>query len=124
MYQMLNPSYQTHNVATESKDPNSLLSLYKKVLALRHTNEALLEGSYTALNEDDPNVMSYLRSYKGKAVLVALNMSASPQKAVFDLSRQGFSRALVKILISSESSAKGNEVTLEPFGLLIASVNQ
>ena len=110
-------------MAAESKDPNSILSLYKKVLALRHTNEALLEGSYTARNADDPNVMSYLRSYKGKAVLVALNMSASPQKPVFDLSRQGFGLARMKILNSSESSAKGNEVSLAPFGLLIASIS-
>ena len=108
----------------ESKDPNSVLSLYKKVLALRHTNEALLEGSYTALNEDDPNVMSYLRSYKGKAVLVALNMSATPQKATFDLSPQGLGGAPLRTLISSDASAKGNEVTLQPFGLLIASVEQ
>src|SRR5208282_4251114 len=117
------PSYQTHNVATESKDPNSVLNLYKKVLALRHTNAALLEGSYIALNEDDPNVMSYLRSYKGKAVLVALNMSATPQRITFNLAQQGFSRSAMKTLIaSSTASAKGNEVTLEPFGLLIAEV--
>ena len=118
-------SYQTHNVASESKDPNSVLDLYKKVLALRHSNLALLEGSYTALNEDDPNVMSYLRSYKGKGVLVVLNMSATPQKASFDLSKQGLARAALKPLIASpEASAKGSDVTLEPYGLLIAEVNQ
>jgi len=118
------PSYRTHNVATESKDPNSVLNLYKKVLALRHTNEALLEGSYTALNEDDPKVMSYLRSYKGKAVLVALNMSATPQQAVYNLAPQGFAGAALKTLIASpEASVKGKEVTLEPFGLVIAEVN-
>ncbi|MGA8067501.1 MAG: alpha-glucosidase C-terminal domain-containing protein, partial [Terriglobales bacterium] len=62
--------------------------------------------------------------YKGKAVLVALNMSASPQKATFDLSAQGFSHAGWKTLIASaQASTKGNEVTLEPFGLLIAEVN-
>jgi alpha-glucosidase len=116
-------SYRTHNVESESKDPNSILNLYKKVLALRHTNQALLDGSYTALNETDPNVMSYLRSYKGKAVLVALNMSASPKKAIFNLAQQGFSRATLKALIASpEALAKGNEVTLEPFGLMIAEV--
>ena len=119
------PSYRTHNVAAESKDPNSVLSLYKKVLALRHTNQALLEGSYIALNEDDPNVMSYLRSYKRKAVLVALNMSASPQKATFNLSPQGLGHAPLKTLIASPAaSAKGNEITLEPFGLLIAEASQ
>ncbi len=116
------PSYQTHNVATESKDPESVLNLYKKVLALRHTNTALLEGSYSALNENDPNVMSYLRSYKGKAVLVALNMSATPQRATFDLSKRGLAR--LKTLISSGASVQGNDVALEPFGLLIAEVNQ
>jgi alpha-glucosidase len=116
-------SYKTHNVVTESKDPNSVLNLYRKVLALRHKNEALLEGSYIALNEDDPNVMSYLRSYKGKAVLVALNMSASPQKTTFNLSPQGFGRAALKTLIASpEASVKGSEVALEPFGLLIVEV--
>ncbi|MGA7294136.1 MAG: alpha-glucosidase [Terriglobales bacterium] len=118
------PSYKTHNVATESKDPNSILNLYKKVLALRHTNEALLDGSYTALNQDDPNVMSYLRSYKGKAVLVALNMSDAPRKATFDLAPEGFSGAALKTVIASEGSAKGNEVTLDPYGLVIAEVNQ
>jgi alpha-glucosidase len=117
-------TYQTHNVVSESKDPNSVLNLYKKVLALRHTNQALLEGTYIALNEEDANVMSYLRNYKGKAVLVALNMSVTPQKATFNLSAQGFGHAALKSLIASpEASAKGNEVTLEPFGLLIAEVD-
>ena len=56
-------------------------SSIRKCLALRHTNPALLDGNYIALNEDDPNVLSYLRTYKGKSVLVALNMTTSPQKA-------------------------------------------
>jgi len=118
------PSYQNHNVDGESKDPNSVFSIYKKVLALRHTNEALREGTYTALNEDDPNVMSYLRSYKGTGVLVALNMSAAPQKVIFNLSKQGFGRSALKTLIASPTtSTKGDEVNLEPFGLLIAELN-
>ena len=117
------PSYKTHNVATESKDPNSVLSMYKKVLTLRHTNEALLEGSYTALNENDANVMSYLRSYKGRAVLVALNMSASPRTVTFKLADKGFASASLKTLVATpQSSAKGNEVKLEPFGVFIAEV--
>ena len=118
------PSYRTHNVASELKDPNSVLNLYKKVLALRHSNVALLEGSYTVLHENDVNVMSYLRSYKGKAVLIALNMSAAPQTVTFNLAEQGFSKATLTPLIASEkASAKGNEVSLEAYGLLIAEVN-
>jgi len=117
-------SYKTHNVASESKDPNSILNLYKQVLALRHTNEALLEGNYVALNEDDPNVMSYLRTYKGTGVLVVLNMSDASRKTTFNLSKQGFGRSTLKTLIASPAaSVKDDEVSLEPFGLLIAEVN-
>jgi alpha-glucosidase len=118
-------SAKTHNVATESMDPNSILNFYKQVLALRHTNEALREGSYAALNEDDPNVMSYVRIYKGKAVLVALNMSASSQQAAFDLTSKGFPSANLKSLLATpQSRAKGREVELEPFGVLIAEVDE
>ncbi len=114
------PTYKTYNVATEEKDPNSLLTMYKKLLALRHTNEALLDGNYTALNESDTNVMSYLRTYKGKSVFVALNMSSSPQKVSFKMPAGGSS---LKSLISTpQSTAKGSEVSLEPFGVFIAEV--
>jgi glycosidase len=116
-------SYKTHNVNTESSDVNSVLNMYKKVLALRHTSQALVEGTYTALNEEDANVMSYLRSYKGNAVLVALNMSASPRKVTFKLADKGFATASLKTLVATpQSSAKGTEVTLEPFGVFIAEV--
>jgi hypothetical protein len=61
-----------------------------------------------------------LRSYKGKAVLIVLNMSATPQKATFDLSKQGLGKPTLKSLISSAASVNGNQVSLEPFGLMIA----
>jgi alpha-glucosidase len=116
------PSYETHNVESEERDPESILNLYKKVLTLRHTNAALLDGTYTALNEGDPNVMSYLRSFKGKAVLVALNMSKSGQQASFHLASQGFPAFNLKPLIASGASVKGGNVSLAPYGLMIAEV--
>ena len=112
-------SYKTHNVATESKDPNSVLEFYRKVLALRHKNSALLEGNYTAVNEDDANVLAYVRSYKGKSVLVALNLSSSAQKASFNLA--GSPSAL---LATPGAEAKGSEVSLPAFGVFIAEFGQ
>ena len=117
------PTYKTHNVATESKDPNSVLEFYRSVLKLRHTNRALLDGGYTALNESDPNVLSYLRVYKDEAVLVALNMSSSVQKVDFQLSHNGFTSA--KSLVSTpRSSASGGSVTLEPYGVFIGQLSK
>jgi alpha-glucosidase len=118
------PSYKTHNVASELKDPASILQFYRRVLALRHENAALRDGEYVPLNESDQNVLSYLRRYKNEAVVVALNMSGNEQKVGFDLSSQGFGSAKPGTLISTMSSRRQDvqlsQITLEPFGVYIA----
>ncbi|HLW85056.1 MAG TPA: alpha-glucosidase [Candidatus Sulfotelmatobacter sp.] len=117
------PTYKTHNVADESKDPNSVLEFYKSVLKLRHASKALLDGSYTALNESDPDVLSYLRAYNDDVVLVALNMSGIGRKVNFELKHNGFSSAK-SLVATGKSSAKGDEVTLEPYGVFIGQLNR
>jgi len=117
------PTYKTHNVADESKDPNSVLEFYKQVLKLRHTNAALLDGSYRAINEGNTNVLSYLRVYKDKAVVVALNMSTVPQTVSLDLKRNGFASA-GSLLATGKSAAQGEEVSLEPFGVFIGELTK
>jgi alpha-glucosidase len=114
-------TYKTHNVADQSKDPNSVLEFYKRVLKLRHTNQALLDGSYTAINENDPKVLSYLRVYQDNGVVVALNMSNTPQKVKLDLKHGGFASAK-SVLATGKSAATGNEVSLEPYGVFIGEV--
>jgi glycosidase len=115
-------SYATHNVETELKDPGSILNFYKRILALRHTHPALLEGNYVPLNEDDPNVLSYLRTYQAKAVLVALNMSNTGQRIRFDLAKQGSAAAKLKPLAASQAEAADSEVLLQPFGAFVGEV--
>jgi alpha-glucosidase len=116
------PSYATHNVESEQKDPDSILNFYKRILALRHTNPALLEGAYVPLNQNDPNVLAYLRTYKGKAVLVALNMSSARQKVNFDLTAQNLANAKLTPLATSQAHTDGSEVLLEPYGAFVGNV--
>ncbi len=118
-------SYKTHNVEVEEKDPDSILNFYRQVLKLRHENPSLLEGKYVALNENDENVLSYLRLYKGKAVLVALNMSAQPQTVSFNLAAQGLG-ASARPLITTGKNNEGplKSVALEPYGVYIAEVEK
>lgn len=118
-------SYKTHNVASELKDPNSVLMFYKRLLALRHKNAALLDGSYVPLNENDPNVISYLRRYKDDAVLVVINMSGQPQKTSFHL--PGFARAKPTTLLTTVKSALApdlNSMQLEPFEVYLGEVGK
>ena len=119
-------SYHTHNVVSELKDPNSILNFYKHVLALRRTNLQLREGRYVPLNETDNNVLSYLRSYNGKAVLVVLNMSTTAQKPSFNLTTQGFASPQVTTLLATSakllSDSKTVQTELQPFGVYIGEV--
>ena len=105
-----------------------MLNFYKSVLALRHTNPALLDGDYVALNTGDPNVMSYLRRYKDQAVLVVLNMSGSPQRPSFDLKPQGFPVDKATTLLTTVPGLKDHAelkgISLEPFSVYIGEVRK
>ncbi|MGA8267340.1 MAG: alpha-glucosidase, partial [Candidatus Acidiferrales bacterium] len=90
--------YKSYNVETEKKDPNSILNYYRQLLSLRRTNKALLDGKYVALNEDDPNVLSYARSHKGQNVLVILNMSGEARKVNLNLASKGMNAKSLRTL--------------------------
>ena len=117
------PTYKMHNVADELKDPDSVLSFYKKVLKLRHTSRALLDGDYLPVNENDQNVLSYVRFDKSQSVVVALNMSGAEQKVDFGFSKNGFASAK-SLVATGKSSAKGDVVTLEPYGVFIGELTK
>ncbi|HXM95132.1 MAG TPA: alpha-glucosidase [Candidatus Dormibacteraeota bacterium] len=121
------PSYKTHNVATEMKDPNSVLSFYRQLLALRHKEPALLEGDYSPLNEDDPHVLTYLRRYKDQAVLVVLNMSGQPQKVQLNLAPSGFTAPKLSVLLTDFHSplpGMTDALPMEPYSVFIAKVTK
>jgi alpha-glucosidase len=120
-------SYKTHNVASESQDPNSVLQFYKHLLALRHQERALLDGDYVALDQNNSQVLSYLRRYKDQAVLVILNMSGTAQEVKLDLSEQGYPSPKTATLLTSSAGAAGGPgsgVALAPFAVYIARVSR
>jgi alpha-glucosidase len=121
------PSYQTHNVATESADPNSILQFYRHLLTLRHEDQALLEGDYVDLSPKNDAVLSYLRRTGDEAVLVLLNMSGSPQTLSVDVAAQGFSAAHMTTLLSTPNPPPRAELrpfTLQPFAVYIARLSR
>lgn len=120
------PAASTYNVADESKDPNSILNFYKKLIALRRTNPAVRDGAYITLNPDDRSVLSFLRKGDGDSVLVMLNMSDQPQTMRFDLSGQGIRASKGHVLLSSPAASSGDivlaDITVPAFGVIIADV--
>jgi alpha-glucosidase len=119
-------SYKTHNVAAELKDPASILNVYRNVLRLRRAEPALVSGAYIALNEDDPNVLAYLRKDQGETILVTLNMSSTPQKIKLNLDKAGYPSPKMSVLLATDKSQApaAGSISLEPFGVLIAKVSK
>jgi alpha-glucosidase len=122
------PSYKTHNAEAEMKDPNSVLSVYRQLLTMRHKEPALVNGTYTALNEGDPNVLSYLRKDKDEAILVLLNMSNTSHKVKLNLESVGYASPKLSVLLSTfqqpASAGTAEDLELPPFGALIAKVTK
>jgi alpha-glucosidase len=119
------PTYKTYNVATEENDPHSIFSFYKRLLSLRKETPALLDGDYTALNQDDPNVLIYVRSLNHQSVLVALNMSDAQQNIRLDQPQIVSALAQARTLVSTGMASNGDkgpsQLTLGPFSVYIAS---
>jgi alpha-glucosidase len=109
------PRFRDYNVAAEREDPDSILNFYRRLLALRHTEDVLREGDYVPLNENDPDVLSYLRRYNEKTLLVALNMSSNTRKL-----RVPMPSATVLLASPASKMEKPGEVTIEPFGVFLA----
>jgi len=118
-----------YNVKAESNDPNSILSFYKRLLALRQSEPALRDGLYLTLNGDDPYVLAYLRKIPGSsdAILVVLNMSAEPRTVKFDLAAEGVRESSAKPLIAAQDTGRESTLlshfTIHAFGVFIGSVH-
>jgi alpha-glucosidase len=123
------PSSAEYNVKAESQDPNSILSFYKRLLALRRSEPALRDGKYLPLDRDNPYVLSFLRKTPGNgdSILVVLNMSAEPRTVNLALDAHGIKESSAKPLISVPKIARESAVltrfTVPAFGVFIGSVH-
>lgn len=122
------PSAGEYNVEVESRDPQSIVSFYKKLLALRRSEPALRDGSYIPLDRDDPFVLAYLRkkSGQGEAVLVVLNMSGEARTIDLGLAAHGIQEKSTKSLLAAPEiggdSTTLNHFTIPAFGVFVGAV--
>jgi alpha-glucosidase len=68
------------SVAAEERDPASMLTLYRRLIALRRERAVLVSGTLQAIVAEG-NLLRYVRAEDGKKVLVLLNMGSEPVRA-------------------------------------------
>jgi len=118
------PSSEQYNVESESKDPNSILNCYKKLLSLRKTDPALRDGAQIGIG-NDPYVFMYVRVVPGHTVVVALNMSNTQRSIFLPVNEYGIHGSNFKPLFSSGKwgMAKTDTLILEPFTAFVAAAD-
>lgn len=69
----VNKNYKTINAAAQVNDPDSVFAYYKKLIALRHTNDVMVNGVYDVLIPEHPQIFAYTRTLGEKKLLVICN---------------------------------------------------
>ena len=70
--------YKHLNVAGQQNDTDGMLTLYRRLLALRRESVALTAGSYETIRADD-GILAYARMSGSQRMLVALNLTGTPR---------------------------------------------
>jgi alpha-glucosidase len=68
-------NYETYNVASESQDPHSFLSLYQKLGALRNSSKAIKYGIFAVVDTGDAHVLGFIRKHEDEVHVVLVNFS-------------------------------------------------
>ena len=67
--------WRERNVESQARDAASMLTLYRRLIALRRAQPALNRGNYEAL-ECEGEVLAYARRFEGQRLVVLLNFGA------------------------------------------------
>ena len=71
----VNPRYTEINLEADRKAPDGIFAYYQKLIEMRKTCPAILDGDLEFLLEDHPQVVMYLRSCARQTLLVVTNLS-------------------------------------------------
>jgi len=112
------PDHAWCNVAAESRDPRSLLNYYKTLIRLRREVPALRDGQVKMVEAGNPDVVAFLRMKDSSTVLVALNFSAQPRTARFQLGAAGKLRTLASSYGAPEAESAA-ALALPAFGAYV-----
>lgn len=111
----VNKNYKTINAAAQVNDPDSVFAYYKKLIALRHTNEVMVNGVYDVLIPDHPQIYAYTRTLGDKQLLVLCNDSDT--NAAIPAELQEKIHAAKNILIQNYKDT--DESTLRPYEAVV-----
>jgi len=126
-WRSVNKEFQTLNVDTQSSQPESLLALYKQLIALRREHPALAHGAYLPVDSGNNGVYAFLRQTQQQSLLVVINLTNKPVSeyalAANHSALSGTSQAFDLITqsqspVKAEASTVGKFTAFKPLAIL------
>jgi len=76
----VNPKYKEINLEADRRSPDSIFAYYRKLIDMRKVHPAILDGDFTFLLDNHPQMIVYLRKCLRETLLVITNLSGETVK--------------------------------------------
>lgn len=123
------PGAKAANVAAQDGDDRSLLSLYRRLIALRNRLDVFGTGELVEIEHaEKDNVLVFARDNGAARTLVAINFAADNRSVILDLRSWVRSSAKAEIYLTrpaplSSADAGSYGLVLPPYGYVIWSLD-
>lgn len=120
---LVNPNYESINVESQIKDPNSILNYYRQLINLRRQSiykDLIIFGNYEIIDYENEKVFTYKRSNENQ-ILLSIN-SFSKETEYFDMTNY----EIVNFVIHNYNNilVENNKIILRPFEALAIEVKE
>lgn len=119
----VNPNYKELNVKTELGDENSVLSYYKKLIALRKSEnykEVFTYGTFVPIFENEPDIFAYERRLDNQSVIVLANFGKEAKTLILN------QIADRPVLLTNQPDVQiaDNQITLKSCQVIVAGTTE
>lgn len=109
----VNPNYTKINAEAALADPNSIFHYYRRLIELRRSSDLIVQGRYTPLLEEHPQILAYLREWEGQRMMVLTNFSEVLQRVELEEDLVGEGETLISNY--ADRSQIGATIELMPY---------
>ena len=115
----VNPNHVTINAADQVGRPGSVFDHYRQLIALRHTEPAVVHGDFTMLLAEHPTLFCYTRAFLGTTLLVLTNMADTVTTAAGPFAGWSTAEALLPNYPDGFHGLEDDTLTLRPWEAVV-----
>lgn len=110
------PNYERINVQSQMEEKDSIFSYYKELVRMRKEMDIIAYGDIRPIDEQNPAVLAYERTYHGEKMLVVCNFYRPNVKWDSEINLEGYNRVLGNY---SEPIIHDSVIELRPYETIV-----